>query len=149
MHVTMTVNGDEVERDIEPRVLLVHFLREDLGLTGTHWGCDTSNCGTCVVQVDGQPVKSCTVLAAMTVMPSDRRKILGADVCLVGQYFIITGFQVGIEGISNVGALHLDEELSFFHVVIEAGPYVHHPPTGQRDDGNLAVDIGIHGSGDV
>jgi carbon-monoxide dehydrogenase small subunit len=65
MHVTMTVNGDEVERDIEPRVLLVHFLREDLGLTGTHWGCDTSNCGTCVVQVDGQPVKSCTMLAAM------------------------------------------------------------------------------------
>ncbi len=57
MHVTMTVNGDEVERDIEPRVLLVHFLREDLGMTGTHWGCDTSNCGTCVVQVDGQPVK--------------------------------------------------------------------------------------------
>lgn len=65
MHVTMTVNGDEVERDIEPRVLLVHFLREDLGLTGTHWGCDTSNCGTCVVQIDGEPVKSCTVLAAM------------------------------------------------------------------------------------
>ena len=65
MHVTMTVNGEEVERDIEPRVLLVHFLREDLGLTGTHWGCDTSNCGTCVVQLDGEPVKSCTVLAAM------------------------------------------------------------------------------------
>lgn len=65
MHVTMTVNGTEVERDIEPRVLLVHFLRENLGLTGTHWGCDTSNCGTCVVQLDGQPVKSCTVLAAM------------------------------------------------------------------------------------
>ncbi|HEY2642319.1 MAG TPA: (2Fe-2S)-binding protein [Galbitalea sp.] len=65
MHVTMTVNGDEVERDIEPRVLLVHFLRDDLGLTGTHWGCDTSNCGTCVVQVDGEPVKSCTMLAVM------------------------------------------------------------------------------------
>ncbi len=65
MHVTMTVNGEEVERDIEPRVLLVHFLRENLGLTGTHWGCDTSNCGTCVVQIDGRPVKSCTVLAVM------------------------------------------------------------------------------------
>lgn len=65
MHVTMTINGEEVERDIEPRVLLVHFLRENLGLTGTHWGCDTSNCGTCVVLMDGQPVKSCTVLAAM------------------------------------------------------------------------------------
>ena len=65
MQVTMTVNGNEVTRDVEPRLLLVHFLRENLGLTGTHWGCDTSNCGTCVVLVDGEPVKSCTVLAAM------------------------------------------------------------------------------------
>jgi carbon-monoxide dehydrogenase small subunit len=61
----MTVNGDEVTRDVEPRTLLVHFLRDHLGLTGTHWGCDTSNCGTCVVHVDGEPVKSCTMLAAM------------------------------------------------------------------------------------
>jgi len=66
MQVTMTVNGTEVTRDVEPRLLLVHFLRETLGLTGTHWGCDTSNCGTCVVLVDGVPVKSCTALAAMT-----------------------------------------------------------------------------------
>ncbi len=65
MQVTMTVNGTEVTRDVEPRLLLVHFLRETLGLTGTHWGCDTSNCGTCVVLVDGEPVKSCTLLAAM------------------------------------------------------------------------------------
>jgi aerobic carbon-monoxide dehydrogenase small subunit len=65
MQVTMTVNGSEVTRDVEPRLLLVHFLREELGLTGTHWGCDTSNCGTCVVLVDGEPVKSCTQLAAM------------------------------------------------------------------------------------
>jgi aerobic carbon-monoxide dehydrogenase small subunit len=64
MEVTMTVNGEEVSREIEPRMLLVHFLREPLGLTGTHWGCDTSNCGTCVVLMDGEPVKSCTVLAA-------------------------------------------------------------------------------------
>ena len=63
MQVTMTVNGAEVTREIEPRLLLVHFLRETLGLTGTHWGCDTSNCGACVVQLDGEPVKSCTVLA--------------------------------------------------------------------------------------
>jgi carbon-monoxide dehydrogenase small subunit len=62
----MTVNGTEVTRDVEPRLLLVHYLRETLGLTGTHWGCDTSNCGTCVVLVDGEPVKSCTQLAAMT-----------------------------------------------------------------------------------
>jgi aerobic carbon-monoxide dehydrogenase small subunit len=66
MQVTMTVNGTEVSRDVEPRLLLVHFLRETLGLTGTHWGCDTSNCGTCVVLVDGVPVKSCTALAVMT-----------------------------------------------------------------------------------
>jgi carbon-monoxide dehydrogenase small subunit len=65
MQVTMTVNGNEVTEEIEPRLLLVHFLRETLGLTGTHWGCDTSNCGTCVVLMDGEPVKSCTVLAAM------------------------------------------------------------------------------------
>ncbi len=65
MQVTMTMNGDEITREIEPRVLLVHFIRDDLGLTGTHWGCDTSNCGTCVVLMDGIPVKSCTVLAAM------------------------------------------------------------------------------------
>jgi carbon-monoxide dehydrogenase small subunit len=61
----MTVNGDEVTREVEPRTLLVHFLRDHLGLTGTHWGCDTSNCGTCVVLVDDEPVKSCTMLAAM------------------------------------------------------------------------------------
>ena len=65
MQVTMTVNGEAVTREIEGRLLLVHFLRDVLGLTGTHWGCDTSNCGVCVVQMDGEPVKSCTVLAAM------------------------------------------------------------------------------------
>lgn len=65
MQVTMTVNGEEFTREVEPRMLLVHFLRDDLGLTGTHWGCDTSNCGVCTVQIDGQPVKSCTILAAM------------------------------------------------------------------------------------
>jgi aerobic carbon-monoxide dehydrogenase small subunit len=65
MQVTMTVNGDEVTRDVEPRLLLVHFLRDHLQLTGTHWGCDTSNCGACVVWMDEVPVKSCTVLAAM------------------------------------------------------------------------------------
>jgi carbon-monoxide dehydrogenase small subunit len=65
MQVTMTVNGAEVTREVEPRLLLVHFLRDTLGLTGTHWGCDTSNCGACVVLMDGEPVKSCTVLAAM------------------------------------------------------------------------------------
>ena len=65
MQVSMVVNGEEVTREIEGRLLLVHFLRDHLRLTGTHWGCDTSNCGTCVVLLDGEPVKSCTVLAAM------------------------------------------------------------------------------------
>jgi carbon-monoxide dehydrogenase small subunit len=63
--ITVTVNGEDYTRDVEPRLLLVHFLRDELGLTGTHWGCDTSNCGVCVVQLDGVPVKSCTVLTVM------------------------------------------------------------------------------------
>jgi carbon-monoxide dehydrogenase small subunit len=62
--VTMTVNGQSVSRDVEDRTLLVHFLRDHLGLTGTHVGCDTSQCGACVVHLDGVAVKSCTVLAA-------------------------------------------------------------------------------------
>ncbi len=65
MHITLTVNGEQRSAEAEPRTLLVHFLREQLALTGTHWGCDTSNCGACVVLVDGEPVKSCTMLAAM------------------------------------------------------------------------------------
>ena len=65
MQVTVTVNGQAYTREVEPRMLLVHFLRDELGLTGTHWGCDTSNCGVCTVQVDGLPAKSCTMLAAM------------------------------------------------------------------------------------
>ena len=65
MNVTVTVNGESRSADIEPRVLLVHLLRDHFGLTGTHWGCDTSNCGACVVLLDGLPVKSCTVLGVM------------------------------------------------------------------------------------
>ncbi|MBQ0855148.1 (2Fe-2S)-binding protein [Streptomyces sp. BH-SS-21] len=65
MRITVNVNGEDRTREVEPRHLLVRFLRDDLELTGTHWGCDTSNCGTCVVLMDGEPVKSCTVLAVM------------------------------------------------------------------------------------
>jgi carbon-monoxide dehydrogenase small subunit len=61
--VSMTVNGQAVTRDVEPRTLLVEFLRQHLDLTGTHVGCDTSQCGACVVHMNGQSVKSCTVLA--------------------------------------------------------------------------------------
>ena len=63
-NVTITVNGRSVSRDVEDRTLLVHLLRDHLGLTGTHVGCDTSQCGACVVHMDGVAVKSCTVLAA-------------------------------------------------------------------------------------
>jgi len=64
MHVTITVNGIPSEAEVEPRLLLVHHLRDDLGLTGTNIGCDTSSCGACTVLLDGESVKSCTVLAA-------------------------------------------------------------------------------------
>jgi aerobic carbon-monoxide dehydrogenase small subunit len=63
MQITITVNGMEHGADVEPRLLLVHFLRETVGLTGTHIGCDTSNCGACTVLLDGVPVKSCTMFA--------------------------------------------------------------------------------------
>ena len=65
MKITVTVNGTDYTRDVEPRLLLIHFLRDDLALTGSHWGCDTSNCGACVVWLDETPVKSCTVLSVM------------------------------------------------------------------------------------
>ncbi|MFO1136630.1 MAG: (2Fe-2S)-binding protein [Rhodoblastus sp.] len=61
--VSMTVNGKAVSADVDPRTLLVHFVRDNLRLTGTHVGCDTSQCGACVVHVDGKAVKSCTTLA--------------------------------------------------------------------------------------
>src|SRR6478735_6766862 len=61
--VTLTVNGERHSVEVEPRTLLVHLLRDDLVLTGTHVGCDTSNCGACTVHIDGESVKSCTVLA--------------------------------------------------------------------------------------
>ena len=63
MNIQVTVNGKAHEKDVEPRQLLVHFLRDDLGLTGTKIGCDTSQCGACVVNMDGLTVKSCTCLA--------------------------------------------------------------------------------------
>jgi carbon-monoxide dehydrogenase small subunit len=63
LNVKMTVNGSEVEGQVEARTLLVQFIREHLSLTGTHVGCDTTQCGCCIVHVDGKPVKSCTMLA--------------------------------------------------------------------------------------
>src|SRR5215207_10311754 len=64
VNITLSVNSDERSDDVEPRRLLVHYLRDDLGLTGTNVGCDTSSCGSCTVLLDGESVKSCTLLAA-------------------------------------------------------------------------------------
>jgi len=63
MEITVTINGEPVTADVDPRLLLVHFVREVADLTGTHIGCDTTSCGVCTVLLDGTPVKSCTVLA--------------------------------------------------------------------------------------
>ena len=63
MRIEVTVNGTAHENDVEPRTLLVHYVREVLGLTGTNIGCDTSSCGACTIHLDGQSVKSCTILA--------------------------------------------------------------------------------------
>ncbi len=82
--VTMTVNGQQVSREVEGRTLLVQFLREHLNLTGTHVGCDTSQCGACVVHVDGKSVKACTMLAVQAE---------GGDVTT-------------IEGLASGGELH-------------------------------------------
>ncbi len=82
--VSFTLNGEAVSANISPRTLLVEMIRENLGRTGTHVGCDTSQCGACVVHVDGRSVKSCTMLAVQTA---------GADV-------------VTIEGVASSGSLH-------------------------------------------
>jgi carbon-monoxide dehydrogenase small subunit len=86
--VSMTVNGKSVSAEVEPRTLLVQFLRENLGMTGTHVGCDTSQCGACVVHVNGESLKSCTMLAAQAE---------GADVAT-------------IEGLANGDELHPMQE---------------------------------------
>ncbi len=87
-HVAIDVNGTLHEADVEPRLLLVHFLRENLELTGTHTGCDTTNCGACTVLMDGRTAKSCTVLAVQ----ADGRKI------------------VTVEGLAQGGRLHPIQE---------------------------------------
>ncbi len=79
MEITININGEDVTRDVPPQTLLVHFIRDVPGLTGTHWGCDTSNCGACIVQIDGLAVKSCTQLAAM-VQGHDIRTVEGLEV---------------------------------------------------------------------
>jgi carbon-monoxide dehydrogenase small subunit len=75
MNVTLEVNGAQQAADVEPRLLLVHLIREVLGLTGTHVGCDTTSCGACTVLVDGTPVKSCTMLAVQ----ADGRSVMTVE----------------------------------------------------------------------
>jgi aerobic carbon-monoxide dehydrogenase small subunit len=97
--VRLQVNGVTQELDVEPRRLLVHALREDLGLTGTHVGCDTSNCGACTVHLDGEAVKSCTVLAVQAD---------GAEVTT-------------IEGLGTPDALHPVQEAFWEHHGLQCG----------------------------
>ena len=97
--ITVTVNGQLHAGDVEPRQLLVHFLRESLGLTGTHVGCDTSNCGACTVHLDGDAVKSCTVLAVQ------------ADGAAV----------TTIEGMGSEGDLHPMQEAFWEHHGLQCG----------------------------
>jgi carbon-monoxide dehydrogenase small subunit len=100
MHVKLTVNGRAVEALAEPRTLLIHFLRENLELTGPHIGCETSHCGACTVDLDGKSVKSCTVFVAQAN---------GADI-------------VTIEGIAHAdGTLHALQEVFRQHHGLQCG----------------------------
>ncbi len=99
VRVSLTVNGRERTAEVEPRMLLVHFLRDTLGLTGTHVGCDTTQCGCCTVDLDGKAVKSCTVLA----LSCD-----GANVTT-------------IEGLSENGTLHPMQEAFREHHGLQCG----------------------------
>ncbi len=97
--VEMTVNGEPASAEIEDRTLLVYFLREQLGLTGTHIGCDTSQCGACMVHIDGRAIKSCTMFA---------RQAEGAHVTT-------------IEGLARDGALHPVQEAFREHHGLQCG----------------------------
>jgi carbon-monoxide dehydrogenase small subunit len=97
--LTVTVNGERHESEVEPRLLLVHYLRDVLGLTGTHVGCDTTNCGACTVHLDGEAVKSCTVLAVQAD---------GAEVTT-------------IEGLGRNGDLHPLQEAFWEHHGLQCG----------------------------
>ncbi len=99
VRVSMTVNGTPQTAEVEARLLLVHFLRDHLGLTGTNVGCDTSNCGACTVHLDGDAVKSCTVLAVQAD---------GSEVTT-------------IEGIGREGALHPVQEGFWEHHGLQCG----------------------------
>ncbi|HEX6264191.1 MAG TPA: (2Fe-2S)-binding protein [Actinomycetota bacterium] len=128
-HVSVTVNGAMREADVEPRTLLVYFLRETLGLTGTNVGCDTSSCGSCTVLLDGESVKSCTLLAAQ----ADGREL------------------TTIEGMADGAELHpLQESFRRNHglqcgyctpgVIMAAASYLKENPSPSEGDVRLALE---------
>ena len=138
-HVSVTVNGVPREADVEPRTLLVYFLRETLGLTGTNVGCDTTSCGACTVHLDGESVKSCTVLAVQ----ADDREV------------------TTIEAMASDGQLHPIQEA--FHrnhglqcgyctpgMIMAAASYLKENPTPTEEqvrealEGNLCRCTGYH-----
>ncbi|HXF37322.1 MAG TPA: (2Fe-2S)-binding protein [Actinomycetota bacterium] len=127
--IAVTVNGVRREAEVEPRLLLVYFLRETLGLTGTNVGCDTSSCGACTVLLDGESVKSCTLLAVQ----ADGREI------------------TTIEGLASDGQLHPVQEA--FHrnhglqcgyctpgMIMAAVSYLEENPTPSEEDVRLALE---------
>ncbi|MBI3526222.1 MAG: (2Fe-2S)-binding protein [Betaproteobacteria bacterium] len=97
--ISMSVNGKKLEQAVEPRTLLVHFLREQLNLTGTHIGCDTSHCGACTVDVDGKSLKACTILAV---------QCHGSEVMTV-------------EGLAQGGALHAIQDAFYKEHGLQCG----------------------------
>jgi carbon-monoxide dehydrogenase small subunit len=138
--VTIKVNGAERSADVEPRILLVHFLRDELGLTGTHVGCDTTQCGACTVSLDGQAVKSCTIFAVQAA---------GSEV-------------LTIEGLAVDGKLHPIQEAFRSHhglqcgfctpgMIMAARQLLERYPDPSREqirhqlDGNICRCTGYHG----
>jgi aerobic carbon-monoxide dehydrogenase small subunit len=137
--VSLTINGQSVTRDVEPRTLLVELLRQDLGLTGTHVGCDTSQCGACVVHLNGKSVKACTMLA----LQADGAKV------------------TTIEGLAKNGELHPMQAAFREHHALQCGfctPGMimsaidliqHNPKPSEREirewlEGNLCRCTGYH-----
>ena len=128
MQISLTVNGTVHESDVEPRTLLVHHIRENLGLTGTNVGCDTSSCGACSVHMNGEAVKSCTVLAVQAD---------GADI-------------LTIEGLATNGELHPMQKAFMENHALQCGfctpgmvmvmkNYLEENPTPTRDDVRTAI----------
>ncbi len=128
-HVTVTVNGTQHEADVEPRTLLVYFLREQLGLTGATVGCDTSSCGACTVLVNGESVKSCTMLAVQAD---------GSDITT-------------IEGLALDGSLHPVQQAFHEHhglqcgyctpgMILAAVSYLRENPDPTEEDVRLALE---------